>query len=131
MCGNHVHRNFTFPASARTAFIACDALNARTVTMQKYHYLFPIFCYTAAPLSCVLSLSRFNQNPFSSAIITAKPPSIWVVSKSFFEKVFDTFCSMTSSAVIITVKLCSLPYVSKKILKNFSTFFAKWLFLLL
>ena len=104
-------QEFHLPGTARTALIACDALNARTVTKQKYHYAdksslpqgsrpllqcryfsleFSTFrkkvnegcltksswrthcpaqiyrnvsvcSYTAMPLSCTLSFSRFTK----------------------------------------------------------------------
>ena len=159
MCGNHIHRNFTFPASARTAFIACDGVHnsplgsfcliGKSIAFQAIalfshktgfvgalnfyplglwldrsiiicFLLHPLVRYTATPLSCALSLSRcilrcyhsserlLHTVPFRKifcmVIITVKPPSIRWVSKNFFEKVFDIFCEMTSSIVIITAK---------------------------
>ncbi len=103
MTGNELitHRNFTFPAYARTAVNACDGvairfwarfafrqkhrfyqrlllfpqtilfcgspelLSAQVMTQQKYHYCVAIHLYSATPLSCVLSLSMFNERKIS------------------------------------------------------------------
>ena len=73
----------------------------------------------------------------STAIITAKPTIIWVVSKNFFQFLFYSHNNSETTQYLIsfrnflifffifilTVKLCSLPYVSKNFSKNFSTLF--------